>query len=88
MASPEPAVKVVKETLETGDPALRFKAVVKILEMMGCDRLPRADLIDPRDVALATMQPEAERREKSNLAIALCKLFRGEPPPSRDQAFP
>jgi hypothetical protein len=57
------AIKAIRETLESPDPALRFKAAVKTLELIGCDGSPPAGPTDPEEVAEA-LESEAMGRDQ------------------------
>ncbi len=55
------AVRVLRETLENGESSLRFKAAVKTLELLGCDRSPRIGPIAPAAV-VEDLEEEAYRK--------------------------
>jgi hypothetical protein len=66
------AIKAVQEALEGDDPALRFKAAVKTLELLGVGREPPSGSTDPAEIALDLEKAETDRLHRADMN----RLFR------------
>jgi hypothetical protein len=80
------AVKVIRETLEAGDPPMRFKAAVKTLELLGCDGKPPAiGPADPVAIAQNLERDEIDLNHQRGINDILRSLV-GDKPRDRTQA--
>jgi hypothetical protein len=73
------AVAVLRETLEAGDPSMRFKAAVRTLELLGCDgKPPVIGPTDPAEVAedLVGEQIDLDQQRSRN---AIFKRIQDDP---------
>jgi hypothetical protein len=76
------AITAIRETLESGDPALRFKAATKVLELLGCDGPAPAGSIDPAEIAGELEEAEIGRRHQAQMNQAF-RALTGDRPKDR-----
>jgi hypothetical protein len=61
------AIKAMRATLESGDPALRFKAATKVLELLGCGGPAPAGSIDASEIAAEIEKAEIDRQHQAHM---------------------
>jgi hypothetical protein len=77
LALGQSAIKAIRETLDGPDPALRYKAAEKTLELIGCDGPPPGGSVDPGEIAAGLEKSELDLLHQADMNRIFRRLTGG-----------